>query len=107
MQIVGFMMSDYTQRLEEENTKLREVINSLEDDNKLCKMWKPCWRNTVAGMELCIGKGTPIGEVMLHPTSNKWWAHVLGRIISNDCVGRKEAKQLVVDTILNGNYSDY
>ncbi len=100
------MNSDYTERLEEENNKLREAINALEDDNKLCIMWKPRWRETIAGEEIYIGEGTVIGEVALHPTASKWWAYVLGKAISNECVGKKEAKQLVVDTILNGDYNN-
>lgn len=97
------MENNYITRLEEENAALRKSINTLEDDNALCNMWKPRWRDTVAGMELVIGKDSVIGEVAQHPTTEKWWVYVLGKCLTITSKTREEAKKYLIKTIMEGN----
>lgn len=92
------MESEYIARLEEENAALRQAINKLEDENSLCNMWKPMWRNTAAGAEISIGKGTIIGEVVCDP-SGMWIAYIKGKLIET-FNSRGEAKRHLVKTIL-------
>jgi len=95
------MESDYIARLEEENAALRQAINKLEDENSLCNMWKPRWRATIAGAEIIIGKGTPIGEVACSP-SGEWLVFIKGKCVQH-LKSRGEAKQHLVKAILEEN----
>lgn len=92
------METDYIKRLEEENAALRQTITKLEDENSLCNMWKPCWRSTIAGAEIVIGKGTVIGEVACDHTGT-WIVYIKGKFIET-FKSRGEAKRHLIKTIL-------
>ncbi len=97
------MSNDYITGIEQENAKLRSIVDKLEDENSVCVMWKPRWEyNGVNGYELILGKNLVIGSVCPSPVSECWWSYVSDKIMSTDSINEKEAKRAVIDAIING-----
>jgi hypothetical protein len=93
------MQSEYTERLEAENEKLRDAYSVLETENCKYKPWYPMWLETVAGEELVIGSVT-IGEVACTP-SGEWAIFVAGNRQDNyHCKCRRDAKTTLIGIIM-------
>lgn len=95
------MQTDYTERLEAENEKLRDAIEVLETENVKYKPWYPKWRETIAGEELIIGSAT-IGEVACSP-EGEWIIYVAGKrqfSCTCKCKCRRDAKTTLLDIIM-------